>query len=185
MANRHNRKNRQRRGPQLSDGERLWKRLSSAIGDKDELWSQSWNAQSIAELLIRAEKMRARFDKEPKAERIFRAKLDQSLAAIRKEEQFFTTDKTTKTVTMRSTPEIADIKSTIASWEAFFLRHGKTGKLFQGPPHLDNENDRLRYEVIEQAWLAILSGQKLPEKLSLNGEGLKKWGSLRFKARNM
>jgi len=177
MKKRHNRKNQQRRGPQLSDGERLWKRLSSAIGDRDELWSQSWNAQSIAELLIQAEKMRARFDKEPKAERIFRAKLDQSLATIRKEEQFFTADKTTKTVTMRSTPEIAAIKSSIASWEAFFLQYGKNGKLFQGPPNLENEHDRLRYEVIERAWLAILSGQEMPPELSLKCEGLTRWGS--------
>ena len=70
MAKRHNRKNQQRRGPQLSDGERLWKRMSTAIGDNVELWNKSWNAQTIAELLITAEKMQGRFAKEPKTERI-------------------------------------------------------------------------------------------------------------------
>ena len=119
MAKRHNRKNQQRRGPQLSDGERLWKRMSTAIGYNEELWNKSWNAQTIAELLITAEKMQERFAKEPKAERIFRAKLDQSLAAIRKDRQFFTSD-ARKTITMRKLAEIEGIKASIADWEAFF-----------------------------------------------------------------
>ena len=60
-----------------------------------------------------------RFAKEPKAERIFRAKLDQSLAAIRKDRQFFTSD-ARKTITMRKLAEIEGIKASIADWEAFF-----------------------------------------------------------------
>ena len=175
MAKRHNRKNQQRRGPQLSDGERLWKRMSTAIGDDEELWNKSWNAQTIAELLITAEKMQGRFAKEPKAERIFRAKLDQSLAAIRKDRQFFTTD-ATKTITMRKLAEIEGIKASIADWEAFFLRHGKAGELFQGPPEFDDQSDKSRYEIIENAWLAMLNGHELPETLSLGSEGLTKWG---------
>ena len=175
MAKRHNRKKQQRRGPQLSDGERLWKRMSTAIGDNVELWNKSWNAQTIAELLITAEKMQGRFAKEPKTERIFRAKLDQSLAAIRRDRQFFTTD-ATKTITMRKLAEIEGIKASIADWEAFFLRHGKAGELFQGPPEFDDQSDKSRYEIIENAWLAILNGHELPETLSLGSEGLTKWG---------
>ena len=175
MAKRHNRKNQQRRGPQLSDGERLWKRMSTAIGDNVELWNKSWNAQTIAELLITAEKMQGRFAKEPKVERIFRAKLDQSLAAIRRDRQFFTTD-ATKTITMRKLAEIEGIKASIADWEAFFLRHGKAGELFQGPPEFDDQSDKSRYEVIENAWSAILNGHELPETLSLGSGGLTKWG---------
>ena len=175
MAKRHNRKNQQRRGPQLSDGERLWKRMSTAIGYNEELWNKSWNAQTIAELLITAEKMQERFAKEPKAERIFRAKLDQSLAAIRKDRQFFTSD-ARKTITMRKLAEIEGIKASIADWEAFFLRHGKAGELFQGPPEFDEQSDKSRYEIIENAWLAMLNGQDLPETLSLGSEGLRKWG---------
>ena len=175
MAKRHNRKNQQRRGPQLSDGERLWKRMSTAIGDNVELWNKSWNAQTIAELLITAEKMQGRFAKEPKVERIFRAKLDQSLAAIRRDRQFFTTD-ATKTITMRKLAEIEGIKASIADWEAFFLRHGKAGELFQGPPEFDDQSDKSRYEIIENAWSAILNGHELPETLSLGSGGLTKWG---------
>ena len=175
MAKRHNRKNQQRRGPQLSDGERLWKRMSTAIGDNVELWNKSWNAQTIAELLITAEKMQGKFAKEPKTERIFRAKLDQSLAAIRRDRQFFTTD-ATKTVTMRKLAEIEGIKASIADWEDFFLRHGKAGELFQGPPEFDDQSDKSRYEIIENAWLAILNGHELPETLSLGSGGLTKWG---------
>ena len=165
MAKRHNRINQQRRGPQLSDGERLWKRMSTAIGDNEELWNKSWNAQTIAELLISAEKMQSRFAKEPKAERIFRAKLDQSLAAIRKDRQFFTTD-ATKAITMRKLAEIEGIKASIADWETFFVQHGKVGELFQGPPEFDAQSDKSRYEIIENAWLAILNGHELPETLS-------------------
>ena len=60
------------------------KRMAAAIGDKHELFAKAWDAQSIAKLLIDAENMNARFAKEPKAERVFRSNLDQSLAVIRK-----------------------------------------------------------------------------------------------------
>ena len=149
--------------------------MSTAIGDNVELWNKSWNAQTIAELLITAEKMQGRFAKEPKVERIFRAKLDQSLAAIRRDRQFFTTD-ATKTITMRKLAEIEGIKASTADWEAFFLRHGKAGELFQGPPEFDDQSDKSRYEIIENAWSAILNGHELPETLSLGSGGLRKWG---------
>ena len=80
MSKKHNRQNKSKKGPQLSEGERLWKRMSSAIGQNQEMWSKAWNAASIAELLIKAENLAQRFAKDQKAERVFRAKLDQSLA---------------------------------------------------------------------------------------------------------
>ena len=80
MSKKHNRQHKSKKGPQLSEGERLWKRMSSAIGQNQELWAKSWNAASIAELLITAENHAQRFAREQKAERVFRAKLDQSLA---------------------------------------------------------------------------------------------------------
>ena len=89
MSKKHNRRSKQRKGPQLSEGERLWKRMSVAIGNNQELWGKSWDAQSIAELVIRAENLSQRFAKEPKSERVFRANLDQALAEIRKQNQFF------------------------------------------------------------------------------------------------
>ncbi len=58
MSKKHNRRNKQPKGPQLSEGERLWKRMSVAIGDNQELWEKSWDAQSIAELVIGAENER-------------------------------------------------------------------------------------------------------------------------------
>ena len=83
MGKKHNRNRRQQKGPQLSDGERLWKRMAAAIGDKHELFAKAWDAQSIAKLLIDAENMNTRFAKEPKVS-VFRSNLDQSLAVIRK-----------------------------------------------------------------------------------------------------
>ena len=63
MGKKHNRNRRQQKGPQLSDGERLWKRMAAAIEDKHELFAKAWDAQSIAKLLIDAENMKARFAK--------------------------------------------------------------------------------------------------------------------------
>ena len=70
MSKKHNRHNKSNKGPQLSEGERLWKRMSSAIGQNQELWAKAWNAASIAELLIKAENLAQRFAKEEKAERV-------------------------------------------------------------------------------------------------------------------
>ena len=175
MAKRHNRKNQQRRGPQLSDGERLWKRMSTAIGDNEELWNKSWNAQTIAELLITAENARRDLLRNQKLNVYFVPNLTSHWAAIRRDRQFFTSD-ARKTITMRKLAEIEGIKASIADWEAFFLRHGKAGELFQGPPEFDEQSDKSRYEIIENAWLAMLNGHELPETLSLGSEGLTKWG---------
>ena len=175
MGKQHNRNRRQQKGPQLSDGERLWKRMAAAIGDKHELFAKAWDAQSIAKLLIDAENMKARFAKEPKAERVFRSNLDQSLAVIRKNGQFFTTNEA-RAITMRSDEEINAIKASISGWESFLLRYGKPGDLFQGPPKLASESDQSLYRIIEQSWFTILSGDELPQDLALTSDGLRKWG---------
>ena len=132
MSKKHNRQNKSKKGPQLSEGERLWKRMSSAIGQNQQLWAKAWNAASIAELLIKAENHAQRFAREDKAERVFRAKLDQSLAEIRKQNEFFTTDEQGN-ITLRSLEEIGLIKQSIADWQSFFEQHSNTKDLFQGP----------------------------------------------------
>ena len=119
MAKRHNRHKKSKNGPRLSEGERLWKRMSSAIGQNQELFAKAWNAASIAELLIKAENLAHRFTKEVKSERIFRAKLDQSLSEIRKENEYFTIDEQ-RNVTLRSLEEIELIKQSITDWQSFF-----------------------------------------------------------------
>ena len=175
MSKKHNRQNKSKKGPQLSEGERLWKRMSSAIGQNQELWSKAWNAASIAELLIRFEKHDQRFAKEAKAERSFRAKLDQSLAEIRKQNEYFTTDEQ-RNVTLRSSEEIGLIKQSIDDWQSFFEQHSSSKELFQGPPTLDSEPDKSRYQIIENAWLSILDSSPFPAELCLHG-GLTKWGN--------
>ena len=174
MSKKHNRQNKSKKGPQLSEGERLWKRMSSAIGQNQELWAKAWNAASIAELLIKAENHAQRFAREQKAERVFRAKLDQSLAEIRKQNEFFTTDEQ-RNITLRSLEEIGLIKQSIADWQSFFEQHSNTKDLFQGPPTLDAETDKSRYQIIENAWLSILDSSPFPTELCLHG-GLTKWG---------
>ena len=174
MSKKHNRQNKSKKGPQLSEGERLWKRMSSAIGQNQELWAKAWNAASIAELLIKAENHAQRFAREQKAERVFRAKLDQSLAEIRKQNEFFTTDEQ-RNITLRSLEEIGLIKQSIADWQSFFEQHSNTKDLFQGPPTLDTETDKSRYQIIENAWLSILDSSPFPTELCLHG-GLTKWG---------
>ena len=174
MSKKHNRHIKSKKGPQLSEGERLWKRMSSAIGQNQELWAKAWNAASIAELLIKAENHAQRFAREEKAERVFRAKLDQSLAEIRKQNEYFTTDEQ-RNITLRSLEEIGLIKQSIAEWQSFFEQHSNSKELFQGPPTLDFEPNKSRYRIIEKAWLSILDGSPFPTELCLHG-GLTKWG---------
>ena len=157
MSRPHNRRKKSRKGPQLNDRERLWKRLSAAIQTDHNLWNESWDAQSIASLLIAKENLAERFAKEPKAERGFRSQLDQTLASVRKEQQYFTNDEARR-IKLRSFEEIAQIKATITSWQTFFECYTKSHDLFQGPPELLNDDDRERYSIVESSWYAILSG---------------------------
>ena len=174
MSKKHNRHKKSKKGPQLSEGERLWKRMSAAIGQNQELLVKSWTAASIAELLTKAENLAERFVKEPKSERIFRAKLDQSLAEIRKRNEYFTTDEQ-RGVTLRSLEEITQIKQSIVEWQTFFEHNTSSKELFQGPLKTTSEADKSRYQIVESSWLSILMGSPLPDKLSLHG-GLTRWG---------
>ena len=147
MSKKHNRHKKSKKGPQLSEGERLWKRMSAAIGHNQELLVKSWSAASIAELLVRAENLAERFAKEPKSERIFRAKLDQSLAEIRKRNEYFTTDEQ-RGVTLRSLEEITQIKQSIVEWQTFFEHNTSSKELFQGPLKTTSEADKSRYQIV-------------------------------------
>jgi len=175
MAKQHNRRSGRNKGPQLSEGERLWKRMSNVFGDDQTLFSKHWNAQSIADLLIAGENMARRFTADPKAERVFRAKLDQSLADIRKSQQYFTNSEG-KTVTLRTRTQIDDIKNSINEWRSFFERHSSTKQLSQGPINSNSSEEASFYEIIENAWLAKLTGNKMPDELSLNEDGMRQWG---------
>ena len=176
MSRQHNRRNSKHKGPKLSEGERLWKRMSSLFGVNQELWHRAWDSQSIAKLLIEKENLGNRFEREPKSERIFRAKLDQSLAEIRKQNQYFVSDKHRK-VTLRSVDEISHIKQHVSRWQTFFEQYSKTKGLFQGPPLLKDDDDKSRYKLVEDAWLAILSKGKIADDFALTNDGLTVWSS--------
>ncbi len=172
--NNHRRK--KGKGPKLSEGERLWKRMSRLIGDDDQLWQKHWDVQSIVDLLTRGENLADRFSIDTKAERVFRSKLDQSLSVIRKENQYFVNCDPRK-LRLRTIDEINSIKHEISLWRMFFDQYGSTNKLFQGPPKFNNENDKKRYGIIENSWLSILDGSKITELLTVNkGETMTSWG---------
>ena len=147
MAKQHNRRSGRNKGPQLSEGERLWKRMSNVFGDDETLFSKHWNAQSIADLLIAGENMAGRFAADLKAERAFRSKLDQSLAEIRKSQQYFTNSEA-RTVTLRTRSEIDDIKNAGNTWRSFFDRHSGAKQLFQGPITSNSREDTSCYDCL-------------------------------------
>ena len=86
---------------------------------------------------------------------------------------------------MRSDEEINAIKASISGWESFFLRYGKPGDLFQGPPKLASESDQSLYRIIEQSWFTILSGDELPQDLALTQRWIKEMGPLRSSQRDL
>ena len=176
MSKKHNKRNKHKKGPQMSEGERLWKRMSAIISGNDELWTKTWDAQSIAEILIQEENLNNRFSVDDKAEKIFRSKLDQSLAEIRKQNQYFVNCEMRK-LRLRTPSEIDDIKSNIAQWRVFLDNHCSSSELFQGPPKLKDDDDKNRYTIIENVWLSLLLNSKLPSELTLKSdENITSWG---------
>ena len=167
-----------RKGPQLSDSERLWKRLNSLFGNNEQLWQQEWDLQTLADFIIEKEKLSLRFSREPKAERKFRAELSNTLTEARKDKQYFVVEKSRK-LTVRSKVVIEEIKNNVELWRAFFSKYtGKVSGIAAGPPILDAGKDEETYRLIEETWLSILNGTKPPEELSLlENENLKNWGS--------
>ncbi len=167
-----------RKGPQLSESERLWKRLNSLFGNNEQLWQQEWDLQTLADFIIEKEKLSLRFSREPKAERKFRAELSNTLTEARKDKQYFVVEKSRK-LTVRSKIVIEEIKNNVELWRAFFSKYtGKVSGIAAGPPILDAGKDEETYRLIEETWLSILNGTKPPEELSLlENEDLKNWGS--------
>ena len=167
-----------RKGPQLSDSERLWKRLNSLFGNNEQLWQQEWDLQTLADFIIEKEKLSLRFSREPKSERKFRAELSNTLTEARKDKQYFVVEKSRK-LTVRSKIVIEEIKNNVELWRAFFSKYtGKVSGIAAGPPILDAGKDEDTYRLIEETWLSILNGTKPPEELSLlENENLKNWGS--------
>ena len=167
-----------RKGPQLSESERLWKRLNSLFGNNEQLWQQEWDLQTLADFIIEKEKLSLQFSREPKAERKFRAELSNTLTEARKDKQYFVVEKSRK-LTVRSKIVIEEIKNNVELWRAFFSKYtGKVSGIAAGPPILDAGKDEETYRLIEETWLSILNGTKPPEELSLlENEDLKNWGS--------
>ena len=68
------------KGPQLSDSERLWKRLASHFSHEQGNWSIEWSGDSIADYLIQREKLDADFAKDQRSERAFRSSINEIIA---------------------------------------------------------------------------------------------------------
>ena len=166
MSKPHNkRRSKKQKGPSIEDNERLWRRITTLFRD-DTDWDKQWDSQSIAKLLIEGENLRHRFQMEPKSEKIFRSKLDQTLSEIRKKEQFFINQSQRK-ITPRRPSEIDEIKRNVHAWQDFFARTTKANGASFGPPILVDDAEEKRYKIVEDSWLAILSGNKLPDELSI------------------
>ena len=167
-----------RKGPQLSEGERLWKRLNSLFGNNPQYWNKEWDLQSLADFIIEKEKMAIRFARDSKLERVFRGELSQTLAAIRKDRQYFTVLDNRKII-LRSREVIEEIKINIQKWQSFFSKYtGHISGITAGPPILDAGDDEEIYNLIESSWLAILRGEKMPIDLTLlKDDDLQVWGN--------
>ena len=146
-----------RKGPQLSESERLWKRLNSLFGNNEQLWQQEWDLQTLADFIIEKEKLSLRFSREPKSERKFRAELSNTLTEARKDKQYFVVEKSRK-LTVRSKIVIEEIKNNVELWRAFFSKYtGKVSGIAAGPPILDAGKDEETYRLIEETWLSVLN----------------------------
>jgi len=179
MGKRKRSKNQNRRkGPQLSDGERLWKRLNSLFGNDEELWKREWDLQSLAKFIIETEKLSIRFSREAKAEQFFYAGLSQSVSNIRKEKQFFIIQENRKLV-IRQKSVIEEIKNNVNDWRTFFSKYtGTVSGITAGPPILDAGKDEQIYKLMEETWLSFLKGEKVPEELTLlENDDIKIWGN--------
>lgn len=187
-------KHQTKKGPQIPEDEKLWRRISQQFADDDELWSKSWTNQEIADLIINGENLIHRFSIDIKAEKTFRSGLDEALALGRKKNERFTSleDKMFKLVK----PEYVEIiESAVADWKAFSSRHAQKGgtSLWGRPPlrvgeELESndkssqvsyvsEEDAQRYSLLESVWLTDLMGQDYPKHFTLMpGQRIMSWG---------
>ena len=175
------------KGPKLSDGERLWKRLSNHFKDDAELWGAKWSGEEIATFLIERENLAQNVAKDARSERTFRGTIDETLAHARSKNEYFIEDEN-KLVHIRSPEEAEQIKSSVLDWQAFTAVHASKGPTgLHGRPALNSENAHLipsmnqedmeRYALLEEVWLAHLGGTDYPESFSLlPDEIVRSWG---------
>ena len=187
-------KHQNKKGPQVPEDEKLWRRLSQQFADDETLWERSWNNQQIANLIIDGENLQQRFSIDAKAERSFRSAIDEALAIGRKKNERFTSLED-KLVRLVKPADVEIIESAVADWKAFSSRHAKKGgtSLWGRPPlrvgeELPNdgntaqfsyvsEEDAQRYSLLESVWLADLMGQDYPEEFTLiPGKEIMTWG---------
>lgn len=185
----HNKRGSKQRakGPQLSDDERLWKRLASHFTHEPSHWETEWSGDSIATFLIQREKLDLEFVKDARAERVFRSSIDETLAHARSKNEHFV-EVENKCVRIRSPSETEHIKSSVLDWETFSAVHASKGSTgLHGRPALTPENSHLissmnqediaRYELLEEVWMAHLGGKDYPDTFSLlTTEVVRSWG---------
>ena len=184
---RHNRGSKKnKKGPQISDTERLWKRLASHFSKQEELWQKTWSSEEIATFLIEKEDLKRQYAGDSRPERVFRSSIDETVAHARaKSENFVQVEE--KKVRIRSPDEIKRIKDAVLDWQAFSAVHatkGATGlhgrPALSGPdaPENTTERDVERYTLLEDVWLAHLGGQDYPPAFSLLPDTVvRTWGS--------
>ncbi len=188
-------KHQNKKGPQVPEDEKLWRRLSLQFADNEELWERSWDNQQIADLIIDGENLQLRFSIDAKAERAFRSAIDEALAIGRKKNERFTSLED-KMVRLVKPADVEIIESAVSDWRAFSSRHAnKGGTSLWGRPPLrvgdelpndDNtaqfnyvsEEDANRYSLLESVWLADLLGQDYPDEFTLTpGKNIMTWGN--------
>lgn len=175
------------KGPKLSEGERLWKRLSNHFSVDSTLWETEWSGEALANFLIERENLNRDFSKDARAERAFRSEIDETLAHARSKKEHFV-ERENKLVRIRSPSETQQIKSSVLDWQAFSAVHASKGSTsLHGRPALNQKNAHLlptmntdhmeRYELLEEVWLAHLGGEDYPESFSLlPDEVVRSWG---------
>lgn len=175
------------KGPQLSDSERLWKRLASHFSHEQGNWSIEWSGDSIADYLIQREKLDADFAKDQRSERAFRSSINEIIAHARSKNEHFV-EVENKCVRIRTPNETEQIKSSTLDWKAFTTVHASKGKTgLHGRPAIIQENAHLipsmnqedieRYALLEEVWMAHLSGNDYPDSFSLlKDEVVRSWG---------
>ena len=184
----HNRRgsNKNRKGPQISEIERLWKRLVSHFGEQNDLWEKVWSGAEIASFLLQKESQYLDSTSDSRSERAFRSEIEETVAHARGKNEHFV-GKDNKQIRIRKPDEIRRIKEAVIDWQAFSAVHASKGsKGLHGLPALNGPNapdgttrrDVERYEILEEVWLAHLAGNDYPASFSLlSNEIVRSWES--------
>ena len=168
-----NRQRKPNKGPQSPPDERLWRRATQHF--EDEHWQQTWTGATITAWLTEKEGLAGQFRSDPKAERTLLSKVNEALAAGRKEGTYIMADEE-KSVVFRNPASLDGLISATGRWKNFFSRHAGKGETpLHGRPPLStdeaSEEDVAMYGLLEDVWEAMLLGQPLPEAYSLDGQG--------------